>query len=61
MSVFRDTYDLKGILKAPTCYKYPENLSRIDLILIKNPKYFQSLCVAQRGLSDLHRMTVAVL
>ena len=42
-------------------YKNPENTSCIDLILTHNPKYFQSSCVVETGLSDFHRITVTVI
>ena len=61
MSVFCDKYDLKSLVKEPTCYKNPENPSCIDLILTDNPKYFQSTCVVETGLSDFHRMTVTIM
>ena len=60
MTVFCDTYDLKCLIKEPTCYKNPENLSCIDLILTDNLKYFQSSCVVETGLSDFHRTIVTV-
>ena len=50
MSVFCDTYDLKSLIKEPTCYKNPENPSCVDLILTSNPKCFQSSCVSEIGL-----------
>ena len=61
MTVFCYTYDLKCLIKEPTCYKNPENPSCIDLILTNNPKCFQSSCVVETGLSDFHRMTVTVM
>ena len=61
MTVFCDTYDLKCLIKEPTCYKNPENPSCIDLILTNNPKCFQSSCVVETGLSDFHKMTVTVM
>ena len=61
MTVFCDTYDLKRLIKEPTCYKIPGNLFCIDLILTNNPKCFQSSCVVETGLSDFHRMTVTVM
>ena len=48
-------------MKQPLCFKNPEKPSCIDLILIKRLKCFQSTCVIETGLSDFHRMTVAVL
>ena len=61
MAVFCDTYDLKCLIKEPTCYKNLENSSCIDLILTNNPKCFRSSCVVETGLSDFHRMTVTVM
>ena len=61
MTVFCDTYDLKRLIKEPTCYKIPGNLFCIDLILTNNPKCFQTSCVVETGLSDFRRMTVTVM
>ena len=60
MTVLCDTYDLKCLIKEPTCYKNPENPSCRDLILVNNAKCFQSSCVVETGLPDFHRMTVTV-
>ena len=61
MTVFCDTYDLKCLIKEPTCYKNPENPSCIDLILTKNPECFQSPSGVETDLSDFHRMTVTAI
>ena len=37
MSVFSDTYDLKSLIKEPTCYKNPSKPSCINLMLINKP------------------------
>ena len=60
-TVLCDTYDLKCLIKEPTCYKNPENPSCIDLILTNNPKCLQSSCAVERGLPDFQRMTVTVM
>ena len=60
-TVLCDTYDLKCLIKEPTCYKNPENPSCIDLILTNNPKCLQSSCAVETGLPDFHRMTVTVM
>ena len=60
MSNFCDTFDLTSFIKEPTCYKNPDNLSCIDLILTKNPFTCQKSCVAETGLSDFHRMILTV-
>ena len=56
MSNFCDTFDLASLIQEPTCYKNPDNPSCIELILTNKPLSFQSLCVAETGLSDFHRM-----
>ena len=56
MSSFCDTFDLTSLMKEPTCYKSPDNLSCIDLILTNKPLSFQNSYVAETGLSDFHRM-----
>ena len=61
ISVFCDTYGLKSLIKEPTCYKNPENPSCIDHILTNNPKWFQSSCLVETGLSDFQRMTITVI
>ena len=37
------------------------NPSCIDLVLTNKPRSFQTKCVIETGLSDLHRMTISVL
>ena len=61
MTSFCESYDLKSIIKQPTCFKNSEKPSCIDLILTNRPKSFQSTCVMETGLSDFHRITVSVL
>ena len=61
MTSFCESYNLKSIIKQPTCFKNPEKSSCIDLILTNRPKSFQSTSVIETGLSDFHRMTVSVL
>ena len=52
MSIFCTTYNLKNLVKEPTCFKNVENPSCIDLILTNKPLYFQSTKVIESGLSD---------
>ena len=44
MKHFCESYNLKSLIKVPTCYKNPENPSCIDLILTKKPRNFQNSC-----------------
>ena len=60
MSTFCDTFDLTSLIKEPTCYKYPDNQSCIDLILTNKSLDFQNSCVVETGLSDFHRMRLTV-
>ena len=60
MSRFSDTFDLTSLTKEPTCYKNSDNPSCIDLILTSKPLSFENLCVVETGLSDFHRMILAV-
>ena len=61
MSVFSDTYNLKNLIKEPTCYKNPNKPSCIDLMLTNKPRSFKHSCVIETGLSDFHRMTITVM
>ena len=61
MTLLCESYNLKSIIKQPTCFKNQEKRSCIDLTLINRPKSFQSTCVIETGLSGFHRMTVSVL
>ena len=45
MSEFCGVYNLKSLIREPTCYKNPENPSCIDLILTNRPCSFQNFCV----------------
>ena len=40
MKIFCQSYNLKSLLKVPTCYKNPDSPSCIDLILTKKPRNF---------------------
>ena len=61
ISAFRDTYDLKSLIKEPTSYKNPNKPSYIDLVLTNKPRSFQHSCVIETGLSDFHQMTVTAM
>ena len=61
MSIFCTTYNLKNLVKEPTCFKNVENPSCIDLILTNKPLHFQSTKVIESGLSDCHKFTITIL
>ena len=61
MKSFCENYDLKNLIRQPTCYKKSSNPVCIDLILENVPRSFQSTCVVETGLSDFHLMTLTVM
>ena len=61
MSDFCSIYNLKSLIKIPTCFKNDKNPSCIDLILTNKPHSFQNSTVLETGLSDFHKLTVVVM
>ena len=61
MREFMDTYNLKSLIKEPTCFKSALNPSCIDLILTNQKNSFQNSTAIETGISDFHKMTVTVL
>ena len=61
MKEFCDSYNLKNLIKEPTCYKNPLKPSKIDLMLTNKNRSFQNSQTIETGLSDFHKMTVTVL
>ena len=58
---FCETYKLRNLVKYPTCFKNPENPSCIDLLLTNKSLSFQTTTMIETGLSDFHKMIVAVM
>ena len=58
---FCEKYKLPNLVKHPTCFKNPENLSSMDLLLTNKPLSFQTITVIETGLCDFHKMIVAVM
>ena len=56
---FCNVYNLESLSDTPTCFKNPENLSCIDLLLTKNN--FVETVVLESGLSGFHKLVVSVL
>ena len=56
---FCDLYNLKNLIKVPTCFKNPENPKCIDLVLTSSYRSFQNSYAIETGLSDFHKMIVA--
>ena len=61
MTEFCNIYNLRNLVKEPTCYKYQLIPTPIDLILTNRYKCFQNTINVETGLSDFHKMTLIVL
>ena len=61
VKAFAEIYKLRNLTKEPTCFKNPENLTCIDLILTNKPLSFKNTYVIETGLSDFHKKIVAVM
>ena len=61
MREFMNIYNLKNLIKGPTCYKNPGKPSCIDLILTNKSRSFHSSHIIETGISDFHKMTVPVV
>ena len=49
------------MISEPTCYKYPERFSSIDLILTNGSSSFKNSFAIETFLSDFHEMTITVM
>ena len=58
---FVEIYKLRNLVEQPTCFKSPENPECIDLMLTNKPLGFKNTYVIETGLSDFHKMIVAVM
>ena len=58
---FCDVYNLKNLVKVPTCFKNLEKPTSIDLMLTNSCRNFQSSCAIETGLLDFDKMTVTIL
>ena len=56
-----DLYNLKTLIKVPTCFKNPESPTSIDVMLTTSYRSFHNSCAIERGLSDFHKMIVTVM
>ena len=61
MSDFLDIYNLKNLVKNPTCFKNPVRPTYIDLILTNKIKSFQPCVLLKTGISDFQKMVATVL
>ena len=61
MKDFCEAYNLRNLIKEPTCFKNVENPSTIDLILTNRATRFQNSMAIETGLSDHHKLTITVM
>ena len=61
MKTFGDSYSLTSLIKQPTCHKNPSHPKWSDLILTNVFRSYQTTCVMETGLSDIHLMTLTVM
>ena len=61
MKQFCDTYNLRNLIKEPTCFKNVVNPSTIDLILTNRERRFHNSIAIETGLSDHHKLTITVM
>ena len=61
MEQFCASYNLKSLIKEPTCFKSVDNPSCIDLLLTNHPKCFHNSGVYETGISDFHKLTFTVI
>ena len=61
LDTFCSIWNLKSLVKEPTCFKNPNNPSCIDLFLINTIRSFQKTQVFETGLFDLNKLVVTVL
>ena len=57
---FCDIYNLKNLVKEPTCYENPGNPSCIDLFLANRPRTFQCTTTIETGISGFHKLAVTI-
>ena len=48
----------QSLIKEPTCFKNPDKLTCIDLILTNRPNLFQHSSTFETDISDFHLLTV---
>ena len=61
MNDFMESYDLKNLVRVPTCHKNPENPSCIGLLLTNKRLCFQDTNAFETGLSGFHKLVVTVM
>ena len=60
-TTFCQIHNFKNLTNEPSCFKNPNNLTFIDLIMTNRSKSFRNLITFGTGLSCFHKMTLTVL
>ena len=58
---FRNFSSFKTLNRGPTCLKYANNPSCMDLLLTNRQRCFQQRYATETGISDFHRMVLTVI
>ena len=61
LRIFVLVLTLTSMISKPLCFKNPDKLSCIYLILTNCPRSFQNSCVIETPLSDFHKLVVTVM
>ena len=61
MSEFCPLYNLRNLIKEPTCYKNLDEPTSIGHILASHARCFQHSRIYEAGLSDFHKLTFTVV
>ena len=61
MKNFCENYDLRSLVKEPTCFKNPKRPSCIDPIVTDKPRSFIKTGVIETWLSDYHKLVTTVM
>ena len=61
MDEFTSIFNLRSLIKTPTCFKSKENPSCIDLILTNRINCFQNSSTMETGFSDFHHLVFTVM
>ena len=58
---FCQAYNMENLINNFTCYKNPNKLTCINLMLKSKSRFFKSSSVLETGLSDFYKMTLTVM
>ena len=58
---FCDVYNLKNLIKVPACFKKPERLTSINVMLTNSYRSFLNSCAIETRLSDFRKIIVTIL